>query len=393
MILFESFLSPIPITFTVLVVGYLVGRIRIFGISLDLVGVLAVAVVFGYIITSNDFLRNATDIIALKSNMQLFSSLGTALFVSVIGITTGYSLNLRTTKNIKAILIGALMVTSAFALMNLFILSDKDISCSKLLGALCGALTTTPGLSAVNELKDVIAEEATLGYGCTYLFGVIATVLCVQIITRKSDVVVEKEIQNVYVSRFALGGLLQIGIAVVLGQLVGGIRLGVFSLGNSGGILCVGILVGAIIKRLYPQRSVSAESIEFYRNFGLILFFVGNGIPAGMSFCNNFDLKTIIYGVLMTVVPIVVGIILSKLPQGLSLSKRIPVTLALYFSIVLRNFSANSSLSRHSPSVMMVMSAFSYPCSIREIASISGASKSVLPPKNCSAARMTSSEV
>lgn len=310
--LIEILLNPISLAFTVIVIGYCIGNIKCYGISLDLAGVLIAAVIFGYIIASYNVLRCNIVVSDFSENMQMFSSFGTSLFVSVIGITTGYSLNLRIIKNAKAMPIGALMVVSSFALMKLIAILDKDISYSKLIGSLCGALTTTPGLSAATELKNVITEEAMLGYGCTYLLGVIAVVLCVQFFAWKS-VVFEMKTQNADESKSALGGLIQIGITVLLGRLLGGICFGNFSLGNSGGILFVGILFGIIVKTILAERIASKKSMEIYRNLGLILFFVGNGIPAGMEIGNGFDAKIIIYGALMTAAPIGVGIILSRL--------------------------------------------------------------------------------
>lgn len=311
--LLESFLSPISIAFAVLIVGYFLGRIKVFGISLDLAAVLVVAVAVGYVLTSNEAVRNVLNIPKIKEDMQLFSSLGTSLFVAVIGITTGYSLNLRKAKEIKAILIGMLMVASAFTVMQIVAFLDENVSYSSLLGSLCGALTTTPGLSATNELSNIISEEATIGYGSSYLFGVIATVLFIQIIAREYETIGENENQNANVTQAALGGLIQIGIAVLLGRLIGGIRLGYFSLGNSGGILFAGIILGVIVQMWLPKKIASTKTMETFRNLGLIIFFVGNGIPAGMSFHNGLDVKVILYGALMTITSLITGTILSRL--------------------------------------------------------------------------------
>lgn len=116
------------------------------------------------LISSNKVIKETIEIQTLKSNMQMFSLLGSALFISVIGIMVGYSLDLRNSKNAKCILCGSMMAISSFALTNLISLLDEEISDSKLLGAMCGALTTTPGLSAIVELDSVILEDATLAY-------------------------------------------------------------------------------------------------------------------------------------------------------------------------------------------------------------------------------------
>ena len=309
----QSLLTHVPITFGVLIAGYFLGRIRIKGVSLDLAGVLVVAALAGFVLTSSELLGNFLNIYELKEDMDMLSSMGTSLFMSAIGVMTGYSLDLKNMKEIKSMLIGALMVVSAFASMKVIAFIDTDVPYSKLLGALCGALTTTPGLSAVNELPGIVAEDATVGYGSSYLFGVAATVLFVQIITREYKDGNESAKQNGNTSQAALGGLIQIGIAVLLGYLVGGIGFGTFSLGNSGGILFAGIAVGILAKTCLRQKIASAETMGTFRNLGLVMFFVGNGIPAGMSLRDGFEVKIFLYGLLMTIVPIAIGTALARL--------------------------------------------------------------------------------
>ena len=180
-----SLLSPISIAFIVIIIGYYLGRIKIFKVSLGLSGVLIVAVFTGLLFAIITPWRDVADMDEYQSYMKFFSAFGTALFASSIGISTGGSIDFRKWKDMKAIIVGSLMVVSAFITMKIIFMVDKNITLSKLLGSLCGALTTTPGLSAACELKNMVSEEITLGYGCTYLFGVVATVLFVQITTKE----------------------------------------------------------------------------------------------------------------------------------------------------------------------------------------------------------------
>lgn len=316
----SNLLSPISIAFSVIILGYYIGRIRVLGVSLGLSGVLILAVFVGWmlsVIQPINYVLNAT---TFQANMKFFSLFGTALFVSVIGVTTGYSIDMRNWKDLKAMLIGSVMVASAFVIMKTILFLDKDTSFSELLGSLCGALTTTPGLSAASELKNVITEKATLGYGSSYLFGVVATVLFVQITTKKINGFCEEKIQGENNSSAALGGLIQIGVSVLFGQLIGGVKIFGFSLGNSGGILCIGIALGLIIKKYFSKKIASTKILGHFRNMGLVLFFVGNGIPAGMQLYIGFEVKTVLYGAVMTTVSIFVGALLYKLifKHGLS---------------------------------------------------------------------------
>lgn len=311
----SSLLAPISITFIVIIVGYYLGRIKFANISLDLAGVLIVAVFAGMFLAIITPCKVAFDINEYQSYMKFFSAFGTALFVSSIGIATGSILDFRKRKEIKAILVGSLMVASAFATMRIIFLADKNIAISKLLGSLCGALTTTPGLSAACELKNVIPEEVILGYGCTYLFGVVATVLFAQITTRKSNFICKNDYSKTYgcENKPALNGLIQIGFAVIFGRVIGSIEIFGFSLGDSGGMLCSGIVIGLLVKKALPNKLLTNKKLTIFRSMGLSLFFVGNGIPAGVQIYSGFDIKVVLYGAIMTLIPIFFGLFLHKL--------------------------------------------------------------------------------
>ena len=82
--LLDGQLSNVCIVFIIIIIGYGLGKIKIFGISFDLSGILIVAMLYGMIVRpdSDSFLQN----------MKFLTSFGTSLFISVIGITsaTGY---------------------------------------------------------------------------------------------------------------------------------------------------------------------------------------------------------------------------------------------------------------------------------------------------------------
>ncbi len=315
MTILNNLLSPISIAFIVIIVGYYIGRIKLFKVSLDLSGVLIVAVFVGWLLALITSKYAIVGIDEYSTYMKMFSALGTALFVSSMGISTGVILDFHKKKDMKAILIGSLMVVSSFAIMRIISVVDNNISISRLIGSLCGALTTTPGLSTACELNNVISEEITLGYGYAYPFGVLITVLFVQVIAKKSKLTSENEkpLYNDCGNSAALGGLIQIGSVIILGRLIGNIEFLNFSLGNTGGMLFAGIVIGLIVKKYFSEKALTSKEIAPFRSMGLVLFFVGNGIPAGMRIFGGFDVKLILYGVLMTIVPIIFGVILHKL--------------------------------------------------------------------------------
>ena len=305
--------SSLSIVFFTLIVGYYIGRIKIKNISLGLGGVLFVALIAGYAFSFVAPMESTIELDNFVKDMKTYSSLGTALFVSTIGLINGYTFKIHRKSDLSALGIGALMVASAFGLMKAIYYIDEKMSYSKLLGVLCGALTTTPGLSAASELSNVNVEEITLAYGCTYVFGVIAIVLFVQVGSITDDNNYKGNILQKTVSQHAtMDGLIQIGVVILLGRLLGSVTVYGFSLGNSGGMLIAGIVIGALIRKIAPHKKVSTDSLTKYKTLGLVLFFCGNGIVAGMSLYNGFDVEIILYGMILTVCPIVIGFILCR---------------------------------------------------------------------------------
>lgn len=171
--------SIVILFFTAVAAGYLLGKVRIGGITPGSSGVLIVSVIIGAAISA---FGSGTGEAA--GSFSLLSSLGTALFVSCIGLSAGSSFSLGAKRRgIMCFLIGMGTTLVAF----LFILAISRVfetDRSVLLGILCGALTTTPALSALSGIEGVSQPLASAGYGAAYLFGVTVTVAAVQIADR-----------------------------------------------------------------------------------------------------------------------------------------------------------------------------------------------------------------
>ena len=169
MIFLTLLFSPMSLLFFVIVIGLALGKIRIKNISLGVAGILFIAIVVGFF--SRLLLESkSTEIIHEASNyMNVFSKLGTSIFVSVIGLQTGFSIKNNSKTSIVAFTIGASMSISGVLTMLLISILDNKISYPSLLGILCGALTSTPGLSSVCELIDTGSEQVVLSYGCSYI--------------------------------------------------------------------------------------------------------------------------------------------------------------------------------------------------------------------------------
>lgn len=308
-------INPCVLLFSIIVIGYFIGKIKICNISFDLSAILIFAVLVGYILSK--FRPQVIDF-SFTNYMNMFSKLGTSLFISSVGLQSGFSMSYRIKKNnLICLLFGVTMVMTGILLTKIILCFDYNIDKSLLIGVLCGALTSTPGLTTVCESNEINAEFAVLGYGYAYLFGVIGVVMFVQIMNRNKcvEIVGTKENNDVDKKQcdYKKAGelLVIIGIAIALGSLIGNIKLFGLCLGTSGGILIVSILLGLLTKKM--KITYDENSFLCFRNFGLMMFFVGVGVPAGTRMTLGFDIKCVIYGFILTILPMVTGYIISKI--------------------------------------------------------------------------------
>ncbi len=308
--------SPINLLFFIIIVGFGIGRIRIYKFSFGIAGILFAAILVGALM--NLLIYDAhTEIIAdVQGTMKTFSKLGSSLFIAVIGLQTGLSLKNHSNGSLIAFAIGVLMSISGVLIMLLISVLDESISYSSLLGILCGALTSTPGLSSVCELIDTGSEEAVWGYGCSYLLGVFLVVIFVQFFTRKppdknsAHHAKDSGISKIYPE------LIIIGIVALLGNVFGNIYIHLLnaSLGSTVCTLIIGLIIGCVMHKKLFALQISPLVLNSFRNLGLCLFFVGNGYCTGLQYV-RFDIKTFIYGALITLAAILCGWLLCRIAE------------------------------------------------------------------------------
>lgn len=327
----EQWMTPLYLIFLIIPAGYAIGKIRVKGICLDLSAILIVSILVGVFFDLFPQIQVGNGIIfradgSITDTMKFLSSFGTALFISVIGISSGYELAApKKKKAFRYFLVGALTVTVNLLLMKFIFFAEKKIDEALLYGVFCGAMTTTPGLAAVCESLPEGATQASAGYGCAYLFGVIGVVLFVQFVARGKlePEKTETKVESVSASGApALFGLIQIAFSIVLGSIVGAFEIPrtSMSLGSSGGILISGILLGILVRKSKPSVEIPQSYRSVFRNLGLILFFIGAGIPAGMRLLETFEPYVFVYGIILTLFPIAFSYFLCH--YGLRIDKR-----------------------------------------------------------------------
>lgn len=307
-----SLLSPHTILFIIVILGFAIGKIRIRNISIGIAGVLFIAIIIGYLtyrFVPEDSVNGFPEI---QDTMKTFSTLGSSLFVSVIGLQTGFSIKGKNDSSVIALAIGSIMSIAGVMTMLLISLLDKSITISSMLGILCGALTSTPGLSCVCELIGTDSEGAVLGYGCTYLFGVILVVFFAQLSSLNKKGEQSDESNTSYVNSKIYPELMLIFVSSLLGALLGETRIPFIniSLGNTAGILFISLCMGIFVRHL--KITVSEQVFKVLKFLGLSLFFAGKGFSTGSKFI-NLEIKAIIYGIIISLIAIICGLILCKI--------------------------------------------------------------------------------
>lgn len=329
---FSSAFSIIFFVFVIAALGYLVGAIEIKGISLGTAGVLLVALLFGVLASYVPSFEIGEATIhlfneSLKTRFSLVSSIGTALFVTAVGLIAGPKF-FRTfnRKSLAYIVMGVVVIAVGALTAIVLVLIDPNLSSEMAVGLLTGGLTSTPGLSAAKEVaKD--ADAVTAGYGIAYLFGVLGVVLFVQLVPKILKVNIEEERKN-FVAANAITikppkgklkelesfGFFPFFLAIALGCLIGAIKIpGInFSLGTSGGTLVAGLLIGHFGHIGPIDCRIKKETLNFFRELGLVLFLIGAGVPGGVNFVSNVKLSYFIYGAIMTLMPMIMGYILAR---------------------------------------------------------------------------------
>jgi putative transport protein len=312
------FTSPIVIVFTIAALGYLLGSVKIMGLSLGTSGILLVALVFGHFeLMAPDVLKNiglicfvtAVGFIAGPTFFRNFSK--SAIFYVILGIVI--------------ILVGSVACVGAMTIGGV----DTDLA----VGMMSGALTSTPGLAAAKEATGE-GSRAAIGYGIAYPFGVVGVVLFVQLIPKILHIDIEKEREKLNAKIQAPVkqaetekkhkplddfGLLAFAVAAILGIVIGKIKIPLpggaeFSLGTSGGPLLAGLLMGHFAHIGPVSISVPKKTLDVVREVGLALFLMGAGTEAGKGFLAVLaeqGVALFLWGVVMTTLPMIVGYILA----------------------------------------------------------------------------------
>lgn len=172
--------NPLLLLFTVLVIGYPLGRIRIAGVRLGVAAVLFVGLAVG----------------ALHEDMklpELVYQLGLVFFVYTVGLSNGpgFFSSFRRQGIRDNLFVAALLLFAA--LLTIAIGKSMHLGAPLTAGIFAGSLTNTPALAAILDAVETAwpaaAREAALadpvvGYSVTYPAGVVGMILALAIAQR-----------------------------------------------------------------------------------------------------------------------------------------------------------------------------------------------------------------
>lgn len=342
---FDGILSIKSVVFLMLsvfgisAVGYVLGRITIKGISLGTAGVFLVALLYGCFFYKDLSAEMNPDFV--KNSLKIIDNMGLILFVTAVGFIAGPNFFGNFKKNFKSyvvlavviILSGGLACAGCIAIGRGFTdLSPKEFT-AVLVGILSGALTSTPGFSASKDAVGADLEGAvSVGYGIAYIFGVIGVVLFVQIIPKilKADMKKEREklvIADSKSDKKQYGGkliemdefgIMPFALAAILGIVVGSLKYKNFSLSTTGGCLLMSLIFGHFAH--FGKISVTPKNttLKVFRELGLMFFLIGAGVSGGAQFAEYFQPIYFVYGIIMTLLPMVIGFLFAKYVLKLS---------------------------------------------------------------------------
>lgn len=177
----------------VIATGVLLGKIKIFGVSLGVTFVLFAGIICGHFGFTGE-----TPI------LNFIQDFGLILFVFCIGLQVGPSFFSSFKKgglSMNLVALGIVTLNIVVALGLFYVLGGK-VSLPMMVGVLCGAVTNTPGLGAANEALSQLGyggPQIAMGYACAYplgVIGIIGSIIAIKYICRVNLKKEEEELER-----------------------------------------------------------------------------------------------------------------------------------------------------------------------------------------------------
>jgi len=321
---------PEILVFLSLGLGYLIGKIKLFGFNLgSTTSVLLVALVLGQINVSVT---------------PLIKTISFALFIFTVGFQVGPQFLNSVKKNgvnylVLTLFFTATSLTVAIILGKLFGfdqgttagLLSGSMTQSSVMGTAEGALQNL-SLSAVQ--KNLLISHIAIAHAITYIFGFAGMILFYKIIPQLIGINLKQEAKKVEAllnskkSRRAVqhkGSIIQtdivmIGIGCTLGILLGLISIKIgnipFTLGIGGGVLVSGLFFGWLRSASSCFGDIPPSAQWLLTNLGLNLFIACVGLtaaPQAIEALQAYGFSLFFAGIILALTPHILGILFGRL--------------------------------------------------------------------------------
>ena len=304
----------------VIALGRILGKTKIYGISFGATWVLFVGILFGHYGLTID-----------HELIHFLKEFGLVLFVYSIGLQVGPGFFSSFRSGGLALNGLAVFVIATGVLVTIGIYFLTGIPATTITGIMSGAVTNTPGLGAAQQAYfDTTGNTATdmaQGYAVAYPLGVIGCILSFVLIRmmlyRISGVHSNIASHNKVETKGSVQNnpdqpnLIPIFIGIALGCILGSIPItfpGIpqpVKLGLAGGPLIVSILISHFGPRFHVITYTTPSANLMIREIGISLFLACVGLEAGDGFVDTLihgdGMKWILYGALITVIPVLAG--------------------------------------------------------------------------------------
>jgi len=198
----HSALQAIIVLSLISAMGVLLGRIKLFGISLGTAFIFFVGILAGHLGLSID-----------PQMLKYAESFGLVLFVYALGLQVGpgFFSSMRT-EGVR-LLVPSLAILLIGTLLAVVLSFLCDVPMSDMAGILCGATTNTPALGAAQQTlvqMGVEASSAALSCALTYPLGVVGVILAIVLLrkffVRPSDLTGPdaEHRKNIFIASFRL---------------------------------------------------------------------------------------------------------------------------------------------------------------------------------------------
>lgn len=177
----------------VISVGVLLGKIKIFGVSLGVTFVLFTGILMGHFGFTGDL-----------HILHFIREFGLILFVFCIGLQVGPSFFSSFKKGgmtLNMLAVGIVVLNIVVAL-SIYFIANGQVGLPMMIGILYGAVTNTPGLGAAQEALNQLhytGDPIALGYACAYplgVVGIIGSIILIRYLFRINLAKEEEELQS-----------------------------------------------------------------------------------------------------------------------------------------------------------------------------------------------------